>query len=73
MGLMRGVCIQMALQAVLAYASRIDEKGLLIAFSYQSTRAVYMPIIGLNLRFLTCGRLDDGMLDKRGCFRGSYL
>jgi len=52
---------KLALQAQLAYASKINEKGPYSTFPYGYTQAAKTPVKASNLQFLTCGRRYDGL------------
>src|SRR5579859_2062653 len=64
------IAAQPALQAGLACASKINEKGPCCAFPYGSTQGVRSPIEAPNSQILTCGCQFDRYTSV---FRGVWL
>ncbi len=65
------VSSELALQAGLAYAPKINEKGRIIPFPYQSIQSARMPITAPNLQILTCGCQNDRLTCLFGVFSAS--
>ena len=63
-----GVWLQLALEALLSCASRMDEKGPESISRYEYTQSARMPAMALNLPFWTTGRSDDDMTDRKEVF-----